>query len=149
MAQAMRAILLASAIAAIFVGRRANNAVSQWPTLGAINFGITDHRQSAGREQAAQIAVPVLADTAELFLAPTRVLLRHEPDPRREIRDDWNAFGSATLATGAVASTGPTPGIGIDGRHMPERAGSSQDGSTLFDQASIRGAFSGKGDHKK
>ena len=44
-------------------------------------LGIADHGQRAGGEQAAQIAITSLADTAELFLAPARVLLRQEPDP--------------------------------------------------------------------
>ena len=44
------------------------------------------HRSNeARREQAAQIAIALFADTAELVLAPARVLLRHEPDPGREI----------------------------------------------------------------
>src|SRR6266480_4290514 len=50
-----------------------------------MDFGIANHCQRAGREQAAQIAIALLADTAEPVLAPARVLLRHEPDPRREI----------------------------------------------------------------
>src|SRR5208282_3213961 len=70
-AQAMRASLLASAMAATLVGRRASSAVSQG--------------RCAGHEQAAQIAVPLFADTAEPILAPARVLLRHEPDPSREV----------------------------------------------------------------
>ena len=69
MAQAIRAILLASAIAATFVGRLANNDVSQRPVLGAMDLGITDDSKRAGREQAAQIAIALFADTAELVLA--------------------------------------------------------------------------------
>jgi hypothetical protein len=53
--------------------------------LGAMDLGIADHRQCTGREQAAQIAIALLADTTQLVLAPTRVLLRHEPDPGREV----------------------------------------------------------------
>jgi hypothetical protein len=34
---------------------------------------------------AAHIAVPLLADTAEILPAAARALLRHEPGPRREI----------------------------------------------------------------
>src|SRR5262249_38912071 len=36
-------------------------------------------------EEGAQIAIGVFADTGELVLASARVLLRHEPDPGREI----------------------------------------------------------------
>ena len=53
--------------------------------LGAMDLGIADDGECAGSEQAAQIAIALFADTAELFLAPARVLLRHEPDPGREV----------------------------------------------------------------
>ena len=53
--------------------------------FGAMDFGIADHRQRAGREQAAQVAIALFTDTAELFFASARMLLRHEPDPSREI----------------------------------------------------------------
>ena len=53
--------------------------------FGAMDLGIADDGQRACREQAAQIAVSLFADTAELVLAPARVLLRHEPDPGRKI----------------------------------------------------------------
>src|SRR6516162_5474111 len=53
--------------------------------FGAMDFGIADHGQRASREQAAQIAIALFADTAKLLPAPARALLRHEPDPGREI----------------------------------------------------------------
>jgi hypothetical protein len=53
--------------------------------FGAMDLGVADHRQHARREQAAQIAIALFPDTAELILTPTRVLLRHKPDPGREI----------------------------------------------------------------
>src|SRR5215475_10853579 len=56
-----------------------------WPVLSAMDLGIADHRQRARREQAAQIAITLFADTAELVLAPARVLLRNEPNPGRKI----------------------------------------------------------------
>src|SRR5436305_13637281 len=52
---------------------------------GAMNLGIADDGKSAGRKQAAQITIALFADAAELVLAATRVLLRHEPDPGREV----------------------------------------------------------------
>jgi len=52
-----------------------------WPVLSAMDLGIADHRQRTRREQAAQIPIALFADTAELVLAPARVLLRYEPDP--------------------------------------------------------------------
>ena len=53
--------------------------------LGAVDFGVADYGQRAGGEQAAQIAIALFADTAELFPASARVLLWHEPDPGREV----------------------------------------------------------------
>src|SRR3990170_1764675 len=51
------------------------------PMLCAMELGIADHGERAGGEQAAQIAIALLADAAEPVLAPARVLLGHEPDP--------------------------------------------------------------------
>src|SRR5918994_4926402 len=53
--------------------------------LGAMELGIANDGERAVHEQAAQIAVTLFADTAEPVLATARVLLRHEPDPGREI----------------------------------------------------------------
>src|SRR6266545_1101506 len=55
------------------------------PMFGAVDLGIADDGERARGEQAAQIAIALFADTAELVLAPARVLLRHEPDPGRKI----------------------------------------------------------------
>ena len=52
---------------------------------GAMDFGIADDGQRTGREQAAQIAIAAFADIAEPVLASARVLLRHEPNPGREV----------------------------------------------------------------
>jgi hypothetical protein len=52
--------------------------------LGAVDLGVADDRQRARREQAAQIAISLLGDAAELFSAPA-VLLRDQTDPRREV----------------------------------------------------------------
>jgi hypothetical protein len=59
--------------------------------LGVVDLGITDDGERASREQAAQIALALLADTAQPFLATAR-----------------NTFGSATLVTRAVAGAGST-----------------------------------------
>ena len=48
---------------------------------GAMNLGIANDSERAGHEQAAQIAIALLADTAEPVLAPTRMLLRHQSEP--------------------------------------------------------------------
>src|SRR5450631_2634778 len=84
MAQTIRAILLASAIAATLVGRRASKAVSQG-LFGAMDLGVTDDRKCAGHEQATQIAITLFADIAEPVLASTRVLLWHDTYPGREV----------------------------------------------------------------
>src|SRR5262249_29029424 len=55
------------------------------PMPGAMDPGIADHGERASRKQAAQIAVALLADAAKPVLAPAGVLLRHEPDPGREV----------------------------------------------------------------
>src|SRR5450756_1914962 len=54
------------------------------PVLGAMDLGIANDGKRTGHEQAAQIAVTLLADTAEPVFASTRVLPRHQPDPCRE-----------------------------------------------------------------
>src|SRR5260370_705731 len=55
------------------------------PMFGAMDLGVTDDRERAGHEQAAQIAVTLFAYIAEPVLASTRVLLRHNTDPGREV----------------------------------------------------------------
>jgi hypothetical protein len=74
----IRAILLASAMAATFVGRRANNAVSHGRCLVPWILALVDDGERSGHEQAAQIAITSFADTAEPVLTPARVLLRHD-----------------------------------------------------------------------
>ena len=69
MAQAMRAILLASAMAATLIGRHQRCEPGAMP--GAMDLGIADDGKCSGHEQAAQIAVPLFADAAEPLLAPT------------------------------------------------------------------------------
>ena len=51
------------------------------PILGAMEFGIADDGECAGHEQAAQIAVPLFADTAEPSPTAARVLFGDQPDP--------------------------------------------------------------------
>jgi hypothetical protein len=53
--------------------------------FGAMDLGVTDDRERTGHEQAAQIAVTLFAYIAEPVLASTRVLLRHNTDPGREV----------------------------------------------------------------
>ena len=82
-----------------------------WPMPGAVDLGVANDCECAGRKQTAQIAIALFADTAELVLAAAGALLGDQADPGREVPPDRKAFGSATLATRAVANAGPTPGI--------------------------------------
>jgi hypothetical protein len=63
----------------------------------AMDFGIADHGECACREQAALIAIALLADTAKLVFTSARVLLRHEPNPGREVpsRSEGLGIGNA------------------------------------------------------
>jgi hypothetical protein len=61
MAQTIRAILLASAIAATLVGRYCQQGREPGPMFGAMDLGVTEDRKRAGHEQAAQISFPPTA----------------------------------------------------------------------------------------
>ena len=78
--------------------------------FGAMDLGVTDDGKCAGHKQAAQIAVTLLAYIAEPVLASTGVLFGTMPIQAEKLRPDRKDCGSATAATKAVASTGPTPG---------------------------------------
>src|SRR6267378_3342888 len=78
--------------------------------FGAMDFGVTDDRKRAGHEQAAQIAVTCLLILPSLFLPPLECCFGTIPIQAEKLRPDRKDFGSATAATKAVASTGPTPG---------------------------------------
>ena len=78
--------------------------------LGTMDLGVADDGERAGHEQGPQIAVSLFADIAKPVFAPARMLLRDEPIQAEKLRPDRKAFGSATVATRAVASAGPTPG---------------------------------------
>ena len=106
MAQAILAILLASAIAATSLAA-CQQRRKPWPVFGAMDLGIPDDRKRTGCEQATQIVVALFADIAELVLASTRVLPGHEPDTRPKSLKSGSKR-SATLATRAAANAGPT-----------------------------------------
>ena len=53
--------------------------------FGAMDFSIADDGERTGHEQAAQVAVTLLADMADPVLAAARMLLRHQPNPGREV----------------------------------------------------------------
>ena len=79
MAHTMRAVLLASAAAATFVVRRANN--QPWPA-SAMPFGVSDHGHGADEQQLTEIAISLLGDATEPLFATARVLSRNKTDPR-------------------------------------------------------------------
>ena len=104
----MRAILFASAIVATFVGRRAKRPR---PVPGAMNFGVADHGECAGCEQAAQISITSLGDVSALLFASSKLCFGTSPTQAKKSRPDRKALGLARLATSAIASAGPTPEI--------------------------------------
>ena len=76
---------------------------------------VTDDRQGSGHQQLPQISVALLGDAAQLLLATTGVLPRHKPDPGSQSTARLEGCGVRhTVATMALASTGPTPGTSIN-----------------------------------
>ena len=53
--------------------------------FGAVDFGITNDRERTGHEQAAQIAVALLAYAPKPVFTAARVLPRNQSNPSREI----------------------------------------------------------------
>lgn len=78
--------------------------------MGAIDLGIADHGERGSREQVAQLAITLLADTAKLVLAPARVLLRHEPQLGREVPIRSESLGIQCWRP-RLLPTRPTPGF--------------------------------------
>ena len=62
------------------------------PILGAVDLGIANDGECTGHEQAAQIAIPLFADTAEPIPTPARVLFGNQPDPGREVATRSEGF---------------------------------------------------------
>ena len=60
--------------------------------LGAVDLGIADHGKCAGHKKAAQIAVTLFADTAELLPASARVPLGYQSNPSREVTTRSEGF---------------------------------------------------------
>ena len=79
--------------------------------FGAMDLGIADDGQRARREQAAQIAIALFADAADLSRPLLECCLGTNPIQAEKLRPYGKLFGSPTLATSAVASKGPTPGM--------------------------------------
>jgi len=62
------------------------------PILGAVDLGIANDGECTGHEQAAQIAIPLFADTAEPIPTAARVLFGNQPDPGREVATRSEGF---------------------------------------------------------
>jgi hypothetical protein len=80
------------------------------PMPGTMDLGIADHGERASREQAAQIAIALLADTAKLVLAPARVLLRYEPNPGREVSSRSEGLGISNAGDQSCCQRRPDAG---------------------------------------
>src|SRR6476660_9064739 len=111
MAQAMRAILLASAIAATLVGRRANSLVSQGRCLAPWIFAYRITASAPAVNRLRRYRSPRLVMLPSLSLPPLEFCFGTKPTQAEKSRPDRKALGLAMLATSAVASAGPTPGI--------------------------------------
>ena len=80
--------------------------------LGAMDLGVTYDREGAGREQAAQISITPLGDAANGSPCHRSSSVWARGPPRRKSLFPIEMLsGLAMLATSAVASAGPTPGI--------------------------------------
>ena len=83
-AQAMRAILLASATATTLKGRLAKSCVSQGYFSG-FSLARRNTEWAPTMRMRRKILVTLFGDRPQLLLAASRVLSRHQPDPSREI----------------------------------------------------------------
>jgi hypothetical protein len=122
MAQATRAVLLASAIAVTSVGLRSSRLLIQGAPTGAFAAGISNHRMGADDEQSADIAIALLADAAEALFAAARVLPWHQAQlggelparaearwvgHRRPIRCEFGNYSDRCARRSAGTSPGP------------------------------------------
>ena len=57
-----------------------------------MDLGIANDGECTGHEQAAQIAIPLFADTAEPIPTAARVLFGNQPDPGREVATRSEGF---------------------------------------------------------
>ena len=62
------------------------------PILGAVDLGIANDGECAGHEQAAQIAIPLFADTAEPIPTPLECCLGTSPIQAEKLRPDRKVF---------------------------------------------------------
>jgi len=82
--QAIRAILLASAMAASFDGLRLRSSVSQADAFTG-SPGVLNDRRCPDYQRRSQCLITRSRDAAEAQLAAGRVILRRQPDPSCEL----------------------------------------------------------------
>ena len=83
-AQAMRAILLASATATTLNGLRSRSCVSHGYFSGFGGVPL-QHRIGSDHQNASQIAIAPFRDRPELLFAAGQIFARYDPDPGREV----------------------------------------------------------------
>src|SRR5882724_11894416 len=116
-AQAIRAILLASATAATLVGRRARSLMIHGrfvPYRSAYRMTASAPTVSIER----RYLLPCLVMPPSRSLPPLEFCLGTNPIQAAKLRAEAKARGSGTVATRAVASSGPMPGISASRRLM-------------------------------
>jgi hypothetical protein len=110
MAQAMRAILLASATAATLIGRQSIRRASQGRFVPCWRaYRITAMAPATSSQRKCRL--PCFEILPSLSLPPVECCLGTKPIHAARLRPDENVFQSPTSATSAVATIGPTPGI--------------------------------------
>src|ERR1700730_15313828 len=110
-AQAMRASLFANAIAATFVGFVESSLASHGRCFVPRIFAILITERAPAQKRLRRYRSPCLVILPSLSLPPLEFCFGTSPIHAEKSRPDRKAFGSATVATKAVASAGPTPGI--------------------------------------
>ncbi|MBC7989518.1 MAG: hypothetical protein H7Y19_08050 [Luteimonas sp.] len=74
---------------------------------------MADDRHGAYEEHLAKIGIVGLGDSAEPLLAAGLVLARDQPQPGRQTPPGLEHMRSGMVATSALATSGPTPGISL------------------------------------
>ena len=134
MAQAIRAILLASATAATLIGRVAMRRASHGrfvPCCRAYRMTAIAPATSSQRKW----RLPCFDIPPSLSLPPVECCLGTRPIHAARLRPDANALQSPTSATSAVATIGPTPGISSSRRLSFTRSVPGMD--TLLDDPNL------------
>src|SRR5215470_14232082 len=109
MAQSVRAILLASAIAASFFGLRASRV--EQPGRPVARLGEADHRRRTEHDQLAQGFVALPADAALPTFAARGIVLRGKAEPRSKMPPGTEGLGVGHPESKADGANWPDPGL--------------------------------------